>query len=162
MSRRTGRIAAAALAVLAVVSLPACGADSSSPSGQETFVSPTPSTPTPSDPTSDPTSAPSSGTPTGGASSRPPSASPAEGPAAAVSDLAKRLGVDPGDVSVVSAEEVTWSDASIGCPKPGMMYAQVLTEGSRIVLEADGKRYEYHAATGKAPFYCEHPKRPVR
>lgn len=117
-------------------------------------MSPTPSTPTPSDPTS--------GTPTGGPSSRRTSASPAEGPAAAVSDLAKRLGVDPAEVSVVSAEEVTWSDASIGCPKRGMMYAQVLTEGSRIVLEADGKRYEYHAAAGKAPFYCEHPKPPVR
>jgi hypothetical protein len=158
MSRRTGRIAAAALAAVAVVAVPGCGADSSSPSGQETSVSPTPSTPIPSDPTSDPTS----GTPTGGPSSGRTSGSPAEGPAAAVSDLARRLGVDPGDVSVVSAEEVTWSDASIGCPKPGMMYAQVLTEGSRIVLQADGKRYEYHAAAGKAPFYCEHPKPPVR
>ena len=105
-------------------------------------------TPTPSDPTS-------SGTPTG-------SPVPTEGPAAAVNDLAKRLGVNPGDVSVVSAEEVTWSDASIGCPKPGMMYAQVLTPGSRIVLEANGKRYVYHAAAGKAPFLCEHPKPPVR
>ena len=79
-----------------------------------------------------------------------------------MNDLAKRLGIDPGEISVVSAEEVTWSDASIGCPKPGMMYAQVLTPGSRIVLEANGKRYEYHAAAGKTPFLCEHPKPPIR
>ncbi len=105
-------------------------------------------TPTPSDPTS-------AGTPTSGPT-------PTEGPAAAVNDLAERLGIDPADISVVSAEEVTWSDASVGCPKPGMMYAQVLTPGSRIVLEANGKRYEYHSAAGKAPFLCEHPKPPVR
>ena len=79
-----------------------------------------------------------------------------------MNDLAKRLGVDPGDISVVSAEEVTWSDGSLGCPQPGMSYTQALVPGSRIVLEANGKRFEYHAAAGKPPFYCKNPKPPVR
>lgn len=90
------------------------------------------------------------------------SESAGEGPAAAMNDLAKRLGIDAEEVSVVSAEEVTWSDASVGCPEPGKMYAQMLVSGSLIVLEADGKQYEYHAAAGKPPFYCEKPQAPIR
>lgn len=101
---------------------------------------------------------PSEPTPSGSPSGTP----PAGGPDVAVQDLAKRLGVAAADISVVSAEEVTWSDSSMGCPKPGMMYAQVLTEGSRIVLEANGKRYEYHSGAGKPPVFCENPKPPVR
>ncbi|MGH3464600.1 MAG: hypothetical protein ACRDP9_24295 [Kribbellaceae bacterium] len=85
-----------------------------------------------------------------------------EGPAAAIDDLAKRLSVEPAEIAVVSAQEVTWSDGSLGCPEPGMNYAQVLTEGSLIVLESGGRRYEYHSAAGKPPFYCENPKPPVR
>ncbi len=133
--------------------LTGCGSDSPSqaqPSGQES-----PVTDMPSDTPSDPDSA--SDSPTDGASP-----GPGEGPAVAMNDLAKRLGVDASDVSVLSAEEVTWSDASIGCPEPGKMYAQMLVSGSLIVLEADGKQYEYHAAAGKAPFYCEKPQPPVR
>lgn len=101
------------------------------------------------------TQTPSEGTPSA-------SPGPEEGPAVAMSDLAKRLGIAAEDVTVVSAEEVTWSDASIGCPEPGKMYAQMLVAGSLIVLEADGKQYEYHAAAGKTPFYCEKPQPPVR
>jgi hypothetical protein len=77
-----------------------------------------------------------------------------------VADLAGRLGVDPGEVRVVSVEEVTWPDGSLGCPQPGMMYPQVLTDGTRIALEAGGKRYEYHAGGPRGPFLCEDPQHP--
>jgi hypothetical protein len=78
--------------------------------------------------------------------------------AAAVADLAGRLGVDPASVVVVSAELVTWPDAGLGCRQPGRMYAQVVTDGSRTVLEHDGKRYAYHTGGRTAePFLCEHP-----
>ena len=36
-----------------------------------------------------------------------------------------------------------------------MMYAQVITPGYRIVLEVDGKSYEYHADTQRHVVYCE-------
>ena len=74
-----------------------------------------------------------------------------------VDDLASRLGVDPGAVTVVAVQEVTWSDGSRGCAKKGMMYTQALIEGSRITLEADGTRYEYHSGGGGRPFLCERP-----
>jgi hypothetical protein len=60
-------------------------------------------------------------------------------------DLASRLNVDSGEISVIGAEAVDWSDASLGCPEPGKVYAQVITPGYRIVLEARGQRYEYHS-----------------
>jgi hypothetical protein len=74
----------------------------------------------------------------------------------AVADLATRLDVDEADVTVVSVEEVTWHDGSLGCAKEGMMYTQALVDGSRIVLEVDSKRYEYHQGSGRV-FYCEKP-----
>lgn len=73
---------------------------------------------------------------------------------AAVADLADRLGVDEATVSVVVVEEVVWPDASLGCPRPGMMYAQVLTDGTRVVLEVDGIGYSYHTDGLTDPFLC--------
>ena len=37
-------------------------------------------------------------------------------------DAAERVGVAPDQVKVLSVESVTWSDGSLGCPEPGMMY----------------------------------------
>jgi hypothetical protein len=71
----------------------------------------------------------------------------------AVADLAGRLGIGTDEVAVVDALAVTWPDSSLGCPQPGMMYSQVLTKGTLVVLEAGGKRYEYHG--GKPLFLCE-------
>lgn len=79
----------------------------------------------------------------------------------AVADLMERLSVPASDVRVVTAEEVTWRDGSLGCPKKDRMYTMALVEGRRIVLEVDGKQYAYHAGGDKPPFYCEHPKPPA-
>jgi hypothetical protein len=35
------------------------------------------------------------------------------------------------------------------------MYAQVITPGYRVVLEAGGQRYEYHTDTGRFVVLCE-------
>ncbi len=69
-------------------------------------------------------------------------------------DLAARLRLDPKEIQVVEARAVTWPDSSLGCPEPGRMYLQVLTPGYRIVLEAQGRRYAYHAGRGGSPFLC--------
>jgi hypothetical protein len=79
----------------------------------------------------------------------------------AVRDLSRRLDVDPSEIAVVSVEEVTWRDGSLGCPRPGMLYPQVLTNGSRVVLESRGERYEYHAGGRRSAFLCENPEPPA-
>ena len=61
-----------------------------------------------------------------------------------VAAIAKELGVSPDAVQIVSAEQQTWPDRSLGCPKPGQMYAQVLTPGYLVVVEVNGTRSEFH------------------
>lgn len=62
---------------------------------------------------------------------------------ATVIDLAERLGVAASDVSIVEASAVSWGDSSLGCPQPGMQYLQRVTDGSLVVLNADGVDYRY-------------------
>ena len=72
----------------------------------------------------------------------------------AKNDLAGRLGVDAADIEVTAYETVTWSDGSLGCPQPGMMYTQALVDGYLIQLMVDGQTYNYHGANGRDPFLC--------
>jgi len=70
-------------------------------------------------------------------------------------DLAERLEVDRETIEVIAVEAVEWSDASLGCPEPGQMYAQVVTPGFRVVLETGGERHLYHTNTGRSLAFCE-------
>jgi hypothetical protein len=73
----------------------------------------------------------------------------------AVVDEAAFLGqVGLGDVRIVRAEAVTWSDASLGCPEEDMMYAQVLTPGYWVVLEAGGQQFDFRASETGTPRLC--------
>jgi hypothetical protein len=163
--RRRSFAGLAGLAV--VVALAACGGDdtgSGATSGTVPIVSDT--TPGSSVP---PSSAPPS-TPPLSVTPLPPASSPGSFPGTptdtssplvtdAVADLASQLDISPGDVTVVAAREVTWPDGSLGCPEPGMMYTQALVDGTLVVLEADGQRYEYHGGTPLV--LCENPKSPI-
>jgi hypothetical protein len=74
--------------------------------------------------------------------------------AAAIDDLARRLGAPPEDIEVLSAEEVTWPDGSLGCPEPGMSYTQALVNGAKVVLRYEDRVYVYHAGADAKPFLC--------
>jgi hypothetical protein len=73
---------------------------------------------------------------------------------AALEDAARRASVDRSTITVVSAGAVTWSDGSLGCPAPGMMYTQALVPGYRIVLQAAGQTLNYHSSRAGKPTYC--------
>jgi hypothetical protein len=62
-----------------------------------------------------------------------------------VAAIAAELGVAPVDVTVVSTSQEVWPDASLGCPQPDMLYAQVVTSGFRVVVEAGGEQVEFHS-----------------
>jgi hypothetical protein len=70
-------------------------------------------------------------------------------------DLAKRLGVQISEIELLSYEEVTWPDSSLGCPQPGMKYLQVPSDGARIRLSAEGLVYDYHSGGNRGVFLCE-------
>lgn len=76
--------------------------------------------------------------------------------AAAVADLAARLGIGADAVGVAAAEATVWPDDSIGCPQPGMRYRQVPQDGALIRLEAGGRVYRYHLGGRRTdPFLCQ-------
>lgn len=75
----------------------------------------------------------------------------------AIADLTERLQVAPDEITTISATLVTWSNASMGCPLPGMEYAQVLQDGSLIELGYDAKVYRYHSGGDRTPFLCDAP-----
>ncbi len=63
--------------------------------------------------------------------------------------LAKRRVVDelqiqPQDVTLVDIISVTWEDSSLGCPQPDQVVTDVLIEGYRIQLSAEGQDFTYH------------------
>ena len=60
--------------------------------------------------------------------------------------LAERLSAPVDSLALVSDEPVSWSDASLGCPEEGMMYAQVITPGHRITFSYQGQQYEVHTS----------------
>lgn len=74
---------------------------------------------------------------------------------AAMTDAAAIGGVDAGDVTVVAVEPVVWPDASLGCPEPGMFYAQVETAGYRVVLVVGGTEVTYHTDSAQGVVRCE-------
>jgi hypothetical protein len=64
--------------------------------------------------------------------------------ALATADAANRTGAGQGDVRIVRVERRDWPDRSLGCPRPGLGYAQAITPGFIIVAEAGDQRLEYH------------------
>jgi hypothetical protein len=74
---------------------------------------------------------------------------------------AQETGVPLNEISVVTAESVTWSDGSIGCPEEGMGYTQALVPGFRVVLDVAGEEIHYHAGSDGQFFACDDPQEPI-
>ena len=72
----------------------------------------------------------------------------------AKSDLSRRLDISVDEIKVLEARAVVWPDASLGCPQPGMVYAQAVQEGLLIRLQAGGEMYIYHSGGDETPFLC--------
>ncbi len=64
--------------------------------------------------------------------------------ARAKEDLARRAGLAAENIAVKEVQRVTWPDASLGCPRKGGLYAQVLTPGYRLLLSDGTTDFEYH------------------
>jgi hypothetical protein len=73
-----------------------------------------------------------------------------------VAEVARIAGVPADQVTVISAEEVTFPDGGLGCPVPGMAYTQALVDGFKIVAEAGGKTYDFRGS-GSTFRQCTNP-----
>jgi hypothetical protein len=58
-------------------------------------------------------------------------------------DAAERAGLPVEELVVIRSEFVEWSDGSLGCPEPGMMYTQAIVPGYRVEVEAGDKVLDY-------------------
>jgi hypothetical protein len=74
---------------------------------------------------------------------------------AVVADAARRLKVPENLVVLASAERLTWNDGALGCPTPGMSYAQALVPGYRIVAKSTGGSFIYHTDAGGNLAVCD-------
>ena len=63
----------------------------------------------------------------------------------AVQDLVTRLSIPQEHIQVIEAKAVVWPNSSLGCPQPGMRYADMLVPGYLIRLKAQQTEFEYHA-----------------
>ena len=73
---------------------------------------------------------------------------------AARADAARRTGVAAESLVLLSAEAVTWSDGSLGCPQPGVMYTQALVPGYRVRLRGPAGEMDYHASARGSLLLC--------
>lgn len=69
-------------------------------------------------------------------------------------DLANRLSINIEAIKVNDIKSFSWPNTALGCPKPGMMYAHVITPGYRLTLEYGGKLYDYHTDRRKLVILC--------
>ena len=69
--------------------------------------------------------------------------------------LASELNIQPSEITFVQASPEEWNDSSLGCPKPDQVYMQVITSGYRLIVQAQGKNYEYHTDLGKRAVKCQ-------
>jgi hypothetical protein len=81
-----------------------------------------------------------------------------------LNEAAKLANVPPQQLVIVRAEAVVWNDGSLGCPEPGMEYAQALINGYWVVIKATGKVYDFRAGRDGSfrlcPEGCGHPPLP--
>lgn len=70
-------------------------------------------------------------------------------------------GVAIDEIRVVTAEAVTWSDGSLGCPEEGQMYTQALVPGYRVILDVAGEELAFHASHTGDFTPCSNPTDPV-
>jgi hypothetical protein len=73
----------------------------------------------------------------------------------AITDLAQRLSISAAQINFLEVRQVTWPDASMGCPQPDMVYTQVPVEGLLVRLGVGKEMYLYHSSRTGDPFLCE-------
>lgn len=70
--------------------------------------------------------------------------------------VAEQYGTSPENISVVSRAEQEWPSAALGCPQPGIDYAQMVTAGYQFILDVQGQTVEVHTDIGNNAYvFCD-------
>ena len=74
----------------------------------------------------------------------------------ASSALAAHLNKTAADLTLVQKEATEWSDGSLGCPRPDMMYTQAIVPGYKLTYSDGANTYDVHTdETGTQAVWCE-------
>ncbi|MEM7346705.1 MAG: hypothetical protein AAF485_20875, partial [Chloroflexota bacterium] len=65
-----------------------------------------------------------------------------------------QVSVASDQIVLMGLDEQDWPDASLGCPKEGEMYVQMITPGYRMMLEVGGETYEFHTDLNENVVAC--------
>lgn len=68
---------------------------------------------------------------------------------------AARTGIALEKLRVSEVEQSEFPDASLGCPQPGRVYAQMVSVGNRVVVTGEGQTLEYRVSTSGDFWFCE-------
>jgi hypothetical protein len=79
-----------------------------------------------------------------------------------LADAATRLGVTVADLTLASAEPVTFPDGGLGCPLPDLNYVQVPVDGYKVVVQAPGKQLDYRGRTAGDFRLCSQTLVPIQ
>jgi hypothetical protein len=134
------RPACAWLLIATTLLLTACGSGADTPA-------PTPAAPLPSPAPDSPVASVLPGSSS--------SADPQPAVDAALQDAAAHLAVTLVDLKVDQVQSRQWGDSSLGCPKPGIMYSQIVTPGFLILITGAGKQLEYHTDARGRVVLCQ-------
>src|SRR5690606_16037856 len=77
----------------------------------------------------------------------------------ALADLSQRAGktLALDDLSSWQWEQKNFPDTSLGCPKPGLSYPQVITNGYQILLTYEGVTYDYRVSADRSTLFLCSP-----
>lgn len=70
-------------------------------------------------------------------------------------DLSKKLNRAIDEITVTKVDETEWSDGSLGCPEPDMMYTQAIVPGYRAELQINNETYIYHTDMNSRVVSCD-------
>ena len=73
---------------------------------------------------------------------------------AAKEDIVTRTKGVISNIKVLEVTRVDWSDSSLGCEEPGMMYSQVITPGFKIKLQLSDMVFLYHSDLNSRIIFC--------
>jgi len=71
----------------------------------------------------------------------------------AIDTLAADLKVAREGIELDTVRAVEWRDSSLGCPRPGVAYRDVINPGHRVTLRVDGQIHVVHESRNQA-FIC--------
>lgn len=148
------------IAVMAFLSIAACGQVSEGASDSSTSTQPlveSTTTTTPPESTTTTSTDESDGQPTPPGDPRYPESEVTDDLLdAIVADAAERTSVDPDEVEIISMTEETFNDSSLGCPEPGQVYTQVITPGHIVIVQGGGAELDYRVGAQPKTFkLCE-------